>query len=519
MSNTSQEEQVGGGHNDGFRAIVHPGERTRVEEQLIRSERLLAEAQRLAHIGSWNWDLASHAVTWSDELYRIFGVQPLEFDPGQHGMTFVHPDDKDAIATAVRRTLETKQSFSFFYRIRRRDGEERTLQTNGYLVTNDLGEPVSVFGTTQDVTARKQAEEALERSELLLRLVLDALPVGVAVVDPSGNVLLSNPASSRLWAGMIASGVERYARSKGWWHETGKAIAPDEWASARALANGESSINEVIDIETYDGVRKVIHNSAVPIRDERQAIVGAVVINEDVSAQKAAERELEDSVTQMQALATRLMHAQDDERRRIAQMLHETTAQDLAALKMLLARLGRTSDALSDSDHYVLRESVEIAERSMSAVRTLSYLLHPPFLEENGLISAVRWYAEGYAERSGIEVDLDLPPTFARLPQNLEMALFRVVQEALINIHRHAQSPTAWIRLRSANDSLTLEIRDRGVGMPPELIARLMAGAGVGVGFAGMRERLKQVAGTLEIESKGDGTIVRALVPLSSDPS
>jgi PAS domain-containing protein len=169
-------------------------------------------------------------------------------------------------------------------------------------------------------------------SERLLRVVLDTLPVGVAVVNPAGDVILSNPASRRIWGDMILPGPERYARSKGWWHATGKPVEPREWASVRALSNGDSVLNEVVDIEAFDGLRKVIHNSAVPLRDANGQISGAVIVNEDVSARVTAEQELQDSLTQMRTLTARLMRAQDDERRRIAQLLHETTAQDLAAL-------------------------------------------------------------------------------------------------------------------------------------------------------------------------------------------
>jgi signal transduction histidine kinase len=222
----------------------------------------------------------------------------------------------------------------------------------------------------------------------------------------------------------------------------------------------------------------------------------------------------------MRTLTGRLMRAQDDERRRIAQMLHETTAQDLAALKMHLARLTRTEAGLSEDDRAALTESVELAERSMTGIRTLSYLLHPPFLDEAGLLSALRWYASGFAERSGIAVHLDLPPTLERLPQDVETALFRVVQEALINIHHHAESPSAMIRLRVDGRRLTLEIEDRGRGMPPELIAQLPTGGGaLGVGVAAMRERLQQLGGTLDIESNDRGTVVRARIPLASDGS
>jgi PAS domain S-box-containing protein len=363
------------------------------------------------------------------------------------------------------------------------------------------------------VTDRKYAEDALRRSEQLLRLVLAAIPVGVSVMNPDGNIILSNPASHRIWGGVIEPAADRYTRSKAWWHDTGKPIASEEWASRRALAQGETAINEVIDFAAFDGARKIIHNSAIPIRDEDQAIVGAVVINEDITAQKTVARDLEASMKQMQRLAARLMRAQDDERRRIAQLLHETTAQDLAALKMLLARLNRTSDGLSEADRDLLGESVELVNRSITETRTLAYLLHPPFLDEVGLLSALRWYAHGFASRGGMHVNLDVPDSLERQPQDVETALFRVVQEALINIHRHAESPTARIGLRTTPEELTLEIEDHGCGMAPEVVAQIAGSGGVlGVGLAGMRERLKQIGGRLEIDSSERGTIVRAIV-------
>jgi len=214
--------------------------------------------------------------------------------------------------------------------------------------------------------------------------VLDALPVGVAVVNESGDIILGNPASERIWARAVRSGSERYAQSKGWWHDTGQRLAPEDWGSVRAVSRGETSVNETLDIEAFDGIRKTIHNSAVPIRDATGAITGAVVVNEEVSASVAAERALKDSYNQMRMLTGRLMRAQDDERRRIAQMLHETTAQDLAALKMLLGRLNRTSVGLTDDERGILAEGISLADRSMEAIRTLSYLLHPPFLDEAG---------------------------------------------------------------------------------------------------------------------------------------
>ena len=402
--------------------------------------------------------------------------------------------------------------------IERPDESCITVLVNIVPLRNGDGELIGAMNCFQDITDRKRADEDLRRSERLLRVVLDALPVGVAVVDLSGDIILSNPSSQRIWGRTIRSGRERYGESKGWWHATGRKLGPEEWASVRACVNGETSVNEVIDIETFDGVRKTIQNSAVPIRDESQHITGAVIVNEDISARKTAERELNDAYNQMRTLAGQLMRAQDDERRRIAQMLHETTAQDLAALKMLLARLDRTADRLSDGERSDLTESMSLAEQSMAAIRTLSYLLHPPFLDETGLLSALRWYAAGFAERSGIQVDLDLPDSFERLPLATETALFRIVQESLINIHRHAGSETARIQLWRDAKALVLEIEDRGHGIPNRSREHIMrGGGGVGVGIAGMCERIEQLGGSLEIKSGDHGTTVRARLALVED--
>jgi signal transduction histidine kinase len=333
-------------------------------------------------------------------------------------------------------------------------------------------------------------------------------------VNPAGDIVLSNPASTRIWSRVIQSGRERYAQSKGWRHDSGQQLKPEDWASVHALGNGEA-VDELLDIEAFDGTRKVIQNSAVPIRDSAEAITGAVIVNEDVSAREAAKRALSDSYKQMRLLTGRLMRAQDEERRRIAQLLHETTAQNLAALKMLLARVTRLEEAGTDEVRRAVAESITLADQSMTEIRTLSYLLYPPFLDEAGLLSALRWYGKGFAARSDIAVDLDLPDSLERMPLDTETTLFRVVQESLINIHRHAQSGTARIRLRREADVLVLEIADQGRGIPEASLEDLQRGEGaVGVGIAGMKERIEQLGGRLDITSGDHGTTVTVRLPL-----
>ncbi|MCX7824646.1 MAG: sensor histidine kinase [Verrucomicrobiae bacterium] len=203
--------------------------------------------------------------------------------------------------------------------------------------------------------------------------------------------------------------------------------------------------------------------------------------------------------------------AQEEERRRIGKELHDSTAQEIAAVVMNLNALQQRLQGGDKEAQTLVGDSLAILENSARDVRTLSHLLHPPFLEEVGLIGALRQYIAGFSQRSGIRVETELPESWARLSGDTETALFRVVQEALGNIHRHSASPSAAVRLRRANGTITLEIADQGRGL-----ARAADTEGdlvVGVGIAGMRERMRQIGGTLEIETADKGTIVRAVLP------
>jgi len=491
-----------------------------VRRQIEERFRQLVEVMPVA---MYVCDRSGMIQNYNHRAVELWGREPRLGDPAQRycgSLRLYAPDgtlvphEESKMAEVLRTGLEARDMEIV---IERPDGSRIMTLLNIVPLRNGDGELIGAMNCFQDISGRQRAEEALRRNERLLRVVLDTLPVGVTVVDRSGDTILSNPASQRIWSGSIRSGRERYAESKGWWHASGKPVAPDEWASVRALLNGETSVNEVLDIEAFDGVRKTIQNSAVPIRDADEGITGAVIVNEDISARTKAERQLNDSYTQMRTLTGRLMRAQDDERRRIAQMLHETTAQDLAGLKMHLARLSRTAGDLSGADRDALTESIALAEQSITQIRTLSYLLHPPFLDEAGLLSALRWYAAGFTERSGIRVELELPGHFDRLPRDVETALFRIVQESLINIHRHAGSETARIRLRRDAGVLVLEIEDRGHGIPSALLEPIRSGGGTaGVGIAGMSERVEQLGGRLEILSSDSGTTVRARLPLVS---
>jgi signal transduction histidine kinase len=216
-------------------------------------------------------------------------------------------------------------------------------------------------------------------------------------------------------------------------------------------------------------------------------------------------------------LSVRLLTVQDEERRRLALDLHDSTGQRLAALTMNLDIAGRATKALDAASRRALAESRALAAECAREVRTFAYLLHPPLLEEAGLLSAVRWYAEGFAKRSGIRVAMDLGE-IGRLPGPVETALFRVVQEALTNVHRHASTTIASIRLTAAADAVVLDIHDEGHGLGDPVSHRNgTRRETLGVGIQGMRERVRQLGGTFDVEFTDTGTTVRVRVPMERD--
>jgi signal transduction histidine kinase len=224
---------------------------------------------------------------------------------------------------------------------------------------------------------------------------------------------------------------------------------------------------------------------------------------------KAAEEEL-------RKLPARLLNAQDEERRRIARELHDTTAQNMTALRMNLGRLER--EGLPPSAAQILADCRTLCDASLREIRTLSYLLHPPMLDEVGLVSALRWFIDGLETRSGLRVTLDAPPAMDRLPAPLERDLFAVVQEALLNVVRHSGSNTADVRLERQATQLVLRIRDDGRGMSgPPSPEQPGEWAVVGVGIPSMRERVRQNGGRLEFQSNEQGTTLIAMVPLQAE--
>ncbi|MFL5393768.1 MAG: PAS domain-containing protein, partial [Myxococcales bacterium] len=264
------------------------------EDALSETQRLLLDAQRISGMRAWEEDLRTGVVKMD---LAMLGDGEVRYGAlsREEAWNLIHPADRERLMELRRRTIEIGGPFETEYRMLRPDGVERVMLARGELLRDAAGRPERIVGTALDITDRKHAEEEAERSQRLLRLVLDTLPVGVAVLDEEANTVMFNPAFKRIWEDAITSAAARYAKSVGYRHGTTNRIQRDEWGSQRALRKGETNLNELVDIDTFGGRKKIIGNSAAPIRDERGAIVGAVVVNEDVTERVNAEDALRES--------------------------------------------------------------------------------------------------------------------------------------------------------------------------------------------------------------------------------
>jgi len=331
----------------------------------------------------------------------------------------------------------------------------------------------------------------LEGSDLPYSALVERMQQGAAMLDGLGCVVYCNLSLAKLLGMSRQMVIGRLLQDF---------LAPADQAECQRLLH-ETQIGSSegeMQLRLADG-SLIPANFSFSILSRDKSATGVLITDLTVSKQQAE-------------FASRLQNMQDEERKRIARELHDSVGQLLAAISMNIGLVQSQSHLLDSRASRAVSDNAMLVEQVSSEIRTISHLLHPPLLDLAGLRSALRWYVDGFSERSKIKVDLEIPADFGRLTAEMEIAIFRIVQECLTNIHRHSGSDAASIRLRKEGNELMVQVRDNGKGIPEEKQRELTAS---GLGFGGMRERLRQLGGTLEVQSDGTGTFVSALLKVA----
>jgi PAS domain S-box-containing protein len=449
-------------------------------------------------------------------LMRMLELPDLSVIPGklpsELGIVALSEDgrelrEEERPVSLVARTKTAARDVLLGYRLRS-SGKTKWVfgSTVPHLDAN--GNLVRVITSFMDMTEHRRALEALRESEERFRTLVRDLHVAVVLHRPDLSIEFANAAAYRMFDVPEGEATGKAVADYGlvMCDENGVELPLEKDPVVTVFGSGTPIPNGLLGFRRA-GIDKVlwVFGNVVPQFDAHGKVIRAIATFADISEMRNAERAIHQ-------LSTQLMRLQDEERRRLGRELHDGLAQTVLAINLSLAQV-RQSLKSEERAGLALEKARALTQQMSREIRTLSYLLHPPLLDELGLVSALREYAHGFSERSSIETQLQVLTEFSRLPQELELTLFRVVQESLANIQRHSGSNTAEIRLRQEGELVTLEIRDYGRGMVVPFNGS-SSGARLGVGIAGMRERMSQLGGRLEILSGSGGTTVRATISL-----
>ena len=379
------------------------------------------------------------------------------------------------------------------------NGSSITVSTRWVAERDARGNIASILESNRDISESKRAQEVQGR----LAAIVESSEDAIVAKDLDGIIINWNKAAERIFG---------YAAEEAIGQHITLIVPPDrldeEADILASLRRGERIDHFETVRKRKDGTLLDISVTISPVKDAQGRVIGASKVARDITERKRLALLLHEA-----ELSGRLLQLQDEERRRIARELHDGAGQLLAALSMNISAISTEESRLSPGVARNVEESRSLIDQAVSEIRTISHLLHPPLLDEVGLISALNEYVNGFGERSNIRVSLDLPSDLERLPRDVELSIFRIVQECLTNVHRHSGSATATVHLSHKPGEIQLHVSDQGRGINREIQDKFLAGKSSGVGLRGMRERIKQLGGGMQIQSSGNGTSVIVVLP------
>ena len=490
------------------------------------SEERLNLALELGRMGTWDIDLGANVnvMFWSPGEYELLGYSPEECEPSWKArIDRTHPEDRPMVVKRWEAAKENRLDFRTEYRLCLPGGAIRWIEAKARFFYNDEGKAYRAIGVSRDVTERKQTEEKLRsgRDRLLEEVKGHRVALQQSEQEVATQAELLDMANDAVFISDLENKISYWNRGAERLYGWKKDEAIGKNASQLLQTEFPVSYQEVISILERKGVwegelqqttryghRMTVASRWTYRRDSEGIPIGWLEINSDLTLQKQSQEAA-------RRLSARILQVQDLERRKLARELHDSLGQYLASLKINIRSSMR--DVKSESSHKLLAECTEILERCLVETRTISYLLHPPLLDETGLASAIRWYVEGFAQRSGIEVSLHIPETIPRFSDEIETAVFRILQESLTNVHRHAKTDRVRITFEVGPHTVLLSVRDYGCGIPQErLRSFLERNEGAGVGLGGMRERARELGGLLSVAAgeKDKGTVISVEIPI-----